>query len=555
MLALAGCGKAVDEPVSETKQESINNVSSSEETAKPKIVHHGQTGEMFVRKSAPYTPTNVTLQYTAGTTTKMNATGNAATVGLDADLFTVNADKGEASGLPGLNKDGTIRLYSLQSADATGHGTRFEVSINEGYEIVSITISYSTAASKTSPSVVVGGEAAIEEDGVFIIDSRSFTIENGYKSDGTDSKDVWINNVEITYEEGGKNVLKDTLTQSSLSYSYSKESSTTVDSLTKENTYPGGSGYKDWTADISSDFSYKGNSSNSSIQLRNTDNSGVATVKNENGLFAKSITITWSASTTLGRTVNVYGKNTAYSNVSDLYSVEEDVAGKLVGSASYGGDPEDNVSVIYPNKMCKFVGFKTNGSLYITSIDIEWEEASFTYTNTAIRFGGFIKKSLWNRLETESSIQGYGVMLSTADYLGANSIEDKYNTALTASSGDIDAAVTSICTGNNIKSFYTALTIDDLSGLKTSPSSATNEQKGETSRSFYIWNLYKEVSTANLKKVFTAAAFVRVASEIVFLEETSASVKGLAGDVIDDVSNDYGEVSFEGSLYDLAHLA
>ena len=46
------------------------------------------------------------LQYTGGVTTNMVGDGanNAETLGLDANLFTVLADKGSNSNLPGLNK-------------------------------------------------------------------------------------------------------------------------------------------------------------------------------------------------------------------------------------------------------------------------------------------------------------------------------------------------------------------------------------------------------------------------------------------------------------------
>ena len=165
----------------------------------------------------------------------------------------------------------------------------------------------------------------------------------------------------------------------------------------------------------------------------------------------------------------------------------------------------------------------------------------------AIRFGGFVKKALWDRLETESDIQGYGVMLSTPTYLSTDSIKDKYDAAL-VNEGGVDEAVASICAGNNIKNFYKAIPEN-----VENPALATNEQKGETSRNFYIWNLYKNVSSEDLNKDFTAVAYIRIDGEMVFMNETTVSAIGLANDVLD--SGDYLENAFEGSLYNLANLA
>lgn len=541
-VALAGCSKGDG-----TVGQQPVNVEENNEVAQPK----GQqaelqtktsfVGEITTKKSAIYMPKHDTLEYTTNSTVTMAATGNASSVGLDAGLFEVNADKGDASGRPGLNKDGTIRLYC---ASANGNGSRFEVVISEGYEIVSISVNYNTNASKTSPTILAGGNTAVLENGAYIIDGRSFVVKNGYTSE-SDSKDVYINSIVITYEEAAKLVATGLLTHSSLSYSYTKAHTNTTDTLTKANTYPSsGSGYQSWTTGpMSSGVEYAGKSSTTSIQLRGSD-SGIVTTANPNGAFAKTITINWRDNTSDGRTISIYGKNTAYSSTSDLFG---ESIGALIGSATYVKDGEHPTNIININNMCRFIGIKASDALYIDSIEIEWEEASFTYSDVAIRFGGFTKKSLWDRLETESDIKGYGVMFSTPTYLSTDSIEDKYDAAL-LSEGSIDSAIASICTGNNIKNFYKA-----IPGDVENPALATDEQKGETSRNFYIWNLYKNISLEDLDKGFTAVAYIRIDGEVVFLNETTVSAVGLASDVLD--SGNYLENAFDGSLYNLANLA
>lgn len=53
----------------------------------------------------------VTMQYSGSTTTNLTGENDAALVGLDATEWSVVGAKGSSNNLPGLNKEGTIRLY------------------------------------------------------------------------------------------------------------------------------------------------------------------------------------------------------------------------------------------------------------------------------------------------------------------------------------------------------------------------------------------------------------------------------------------------------------
>lgn len=140
------------------------------------------------------------MEYTDTTTTKnMAETGNAALVGLDATIFSVDAGKGEASNLPGLNKSKYIALYSKKSNTAEGKGSFFDVTIAEGYQIKTIKIDFKQNA--TDASVFVGENLVAAADGSYAINGRTFRVQNTYKSDGTANNQVHINNIEIVYEE------------------------------------------------------------------------------------------------------------------------------------------------------------------------------------------------------------------------------------------------------------------------------------------------------------------------------------------------------------------
>lgn len=136
------------------------------------------------------------MQYTGSTTANMVGDGanNAETVGLDADLFTVLADKGANQNLPGLNKAGDIRLYSDKT---TGNGNTITVSIANG-TINSIVLDIK----QTATFVVKAGSTAVTEaDGKYAIEASSFSIQNTTTGATTQ---LQLNKITITYTAGGE---------------------------------------------------------------------------------------------------------------------------------------------------------------------------------------------------------------------------------------------------------------------------------------------------------------------------------------------------------------
>lgn len=102
-----------------------------------------------------------------------------------------------------------------------------------------------------------------------------------------------------------------------------------------------------------------------SIQLRSTNsNSGVVTTAS--GGKVKSITIDWNTNTANGRTLNVYGKNTAYSAATELYGNN---SGTLLGSIVKGTSTTLTINGDY-----EYIGFRCTGSaMFINSVTIVWE--------------------------------------------------------------------------------------------------------------------------------------------------------------------------------------
>lgn len=169
-------------------------------------------------------------------------------------------------------------------------------------------------------------------------------------------------------------------------------------------------------------------------------------------------------------------------------------------------------------------------------------EDSFDYSNVALRFGGVVEKNVWERLHTESSILGYGILFSTDTYLGGDNLKDKFESA----------------DGTNVKKYYNEFnpSEDDADlGPKLFEDSSYNGVDGD----YYNWNLRRflpetesKVSIADLKVSYAAVAFIVTQKDgVVFLSETRQSAKTLAASMVSGPT----DPAYEGSLAFLANLA
>ena len=134
-----------------------------------------------------------------------------------------------------------------------------------------------------------------------------------------------------------------------------------------------GTSYSNWSdKKASSSAVYAGNSAagNSSIQLRSkNNNSGVVTTVS--GGYAKKLVVTWQSSTVPDRTLNVYAKNKAYTDATDLY--DNSKQGTLIGTIVCGTSTELEISADY-----QYIGFRSaSDAMYLSEVKITWSaEAS-----------------------------------------------------------------------------------------------------------------------------------------------------------------------------------
>lgn len=160
------------------------------------------------------------------------------------------------------------------------------------------------------------------------------------------------------------------------------DATTTTDVLTRETTGvdDGATTYSAWSnKTATSDAVYAGSSAggNNSIQLRNNSNPGSGKTATYDGIItttsggkAKKVVVVWDSNTTDGRTLNVYGKNTAYTSVQSVF--DTGTQGTELGTIVKGTSTTLNITGDY-----KFIAFASkSGAMYITSISIDWENGT-----------------------------------------------------------------------------------------------------------------------------------------------------------------------------------
>ena len=145
---------------------------------------------------------------------------------------------------------------------------------------------------------------------------------------------------------------------------------TVTDLLNQQWTEVSGTTYKDWSEKTATSSAvYAGNSAGGyeSIQLRSDaskDAAGIITTTS--GGKATKVTVVWNNQTADGRTLNVYGKNSAYSAVADLR--DENKRGTLLGTIVKGTSTSLTINDDY-----EYIGLCSNsGAMYLTSIAITW---------------------------------------------------------------------------------------------------------------------------------------------------------------------------------------
>ena len=287
--------------------------------------------------------------------------------------------------------------------------------------------------------------------------------------------------------------------------------------------------YVDFTdVKVLSNAVYAGNSSynNNGISLRATNPSGI--VSTTSGGKVKSVVVEWISNTASGRTIDVYGKNTAYSTAADLYNTTSQ--GTKIGSIIYGTSTELTISGDY-----QYIGLRSNdGALYVSSITISWDasgsseggsdpmklaappvkctartETSLTFSWDAVANASGYQVSTdggstYGDTQTETSYTWEGLTAGTTNTLYVKAIGDNSNytdsdaaTATgttTAGSGSgantttlSNANITAVANPDNTQNTgYRELTYTDDNGFKYSAYAISTFHSKATNQNCYI---------------------------------------------------------------------
>lgn len=316
---------------------------------------NNRTSTRFYAKSTltitPYTTSEIVgVEFTATSENYANLLANStwtnAKAAVSGTTVTVTPSDGTAAfsatigGTCGFTK---VTVYYTGELNSV---TKYSITVDSSIANGSVSASAATAEAGTDITLTATPDEGYELDEWLITDSSKNSITVEGNKFVMPASDVLVSATFKVVSAGGG-----------------------VDVLTRTLTGITGTSYSSWSGkEGTSGAVYAGQSAggNDSIQLRsNNNNSGIVTTST--GGTARKVVVTWNSNTTNGRTLNVYGKTSAYSAATDLYNASNQ--GTLLGTIVCGTSTELTITGDY-----SYIGMRSNsGAMYIDEIKITWE--------------------------------------------------------------------------------------------------------------------------------------------------------------------------------------
>ena len=285
-----------------------------------------------------------------------------------------------------------------------------------------------------------------------------------------------------------------------------------------------GTSYTSWSGKTGiSGAVYAGQSAGDkkSIQLRsNNNNSGVITTTS--GGKVKKITVAWNDDTADGRTLNIYGKNTAYTAATDLYNSSNQ--GTLLGTIVKGTSTELTISGDY-----EYIGFRSaSGAMYLTSVTIDWEKSASdtrTATTTTIDDAGITNTNVFDGTAAGS--------LSATVAAGETSITG----ATVTWSGSDDAVATIDANGT-----VTLVGAGTVTFTATYAGDETNYKPSSDTYEMTVTNVDPNAPGSSAENAYTVAqarAAIDASTGV-----TGVYVKGIVSEIVTAYNSQYGNISY-----------
>ena len=138
----------------------------------------------------------------------------------------------------------------------------------------------------------------------------------------------------------------------------------------------------------------------------------------------------------------------------------------------------------------------------------------YTFSNISIRFGGKINKDVWDQINNDYGITGFGVMITESKNV-ANFEEFKSS----INGETFVSSETSTDVGTDIIDYFVPVA-----------NMATTIGEDENN---YFWNLRWSIDSANMDKMYSAVAYVKVGDEYVVMNMATESVETMATKYVD----------------------
>ena len=166
------------------------------------------------------------------------------------------------------------------------------------------------------------------------------------------------------------------------------------------------------------------------------------------------------------------------------------------------------------------------------------ELGNFTYSNASIRFGGKINKDLWNEIDEDYDIAGFGVMITNRVVQSLNPAAQNY--LIKQHVNDAVPAESATDLSTQLVDHYMS-----ISEMAVPPESGDD----------YVWNLMQSITINNAfdaLREYTAAAYIKLSNDdYLFFGQVTTSAYELANDYL---NGEYDETSAGGSLKNIVDM-
>lgn len=319
----------------------------------------------------------------------------------------------------------------------------------------------------------------------------------------TENKTLYASWYQLTT---AKDYLQEEITKANLSYNWSKEQSATSDSLLVDFSKTG-TGFLNETDEKANAEKFQLDPTIISGVKYNHNNTSISQITNNQLRLYKDDALVFTSKVNV-KAIKLYGA-TSGNPISNL----------TVSTNTINTPAINNEEILINNN--SFTLTATKNQTRINTIKIILDGTTYTTTNNIIRFGALINYAdIWSQL---GDIQEFGVMVAKSSDLDST-IKESYltNDKIATAKGELSKIVRVDATGT------------------------TESEDGE----YVIFNAKIPVPAENITTELTAAAYVKIGDEYLFLQQRSFSVKSLAQHYLDTTT--FEDADILGSLTALA---